>query len=83
MALDELGALSDEQVLDVIFLGGFLRQRPSSPTYPGVASAWTWCARRPRRWAARAASPSRVGGAGTTVRLDLPLNIALARIMVV
>ena len=58
------------------------RPLPKSRIFPAAASEWTWCARRSSRSAAGFRCHSRVG-AGTTVRLDLPMNIAMSRIMVV
>jgi two-component system, chemotaxis family, sensor kinase CheA len=81
MAPDELAALSDEQVLDVIFSAGFsTAAEVSDISGRGVGMDVV------RATAAQLGghvSVSSQVGVGTTVRLDLPLNIALSRIMVV
>jgi two-component system chemotaxis sensor kinase CheA len=81
MALDELGALSDEQVLDVIFSAGFSTAAELSDI-SGRGVGMDVVRATAAQMGGYVSVSSRVG-AGTTVRLDLPLNIALARIMVV
>ena len=77
---DELAALSDEQAIDLIFSAGFSTAAEVS-TFPAAASEWTSRA-TVERVGGRISLTSRPG-VGTTVRLDLPMNIAMSRIMVV
>jgi two-component system, chemotaxis family, sensor kinase CheA len=81
MALDELAALRDEQVLDLIFSTGFSTAiEVSEISGRGVGMDVV------RATAAQMGGHVSVSshvGVGTTVRLDLPINIALSGIMVV
>jgi two-component system chemotaxis sensor kinase CheA len=81
MAHDELAALSDEQVLDVIFSAGFSTATDVSDI-SGRGVGMDVVRATAEQMGGHVSVSSRVG-AGTTVRLDLPLNIALSRIMVV
>ncbi|GAA3255204.1 hypothetical protein GCM10020258_13480 [Sphingomonas yabuuchiae] len=47
--------LSEEEIDNLIF-APVSRPPPSSRTFRAAASAWTWCARTSRRWAAASAS---------------------------
>ena len=78
---DELAALSDEQVMELIFSSGF-----------STASEVTDISGRGVGMDVVRATIDRIGGRvslksrvdfGTTVTLDLPMNIALLRVMVV
>jgi two-component system chemotaxis sensor kinase CheA len=81
MALDELAALTDEQVLDLIFSAGFsTAAEVSDISGRGVGMDVVRAAAE--QMGGHVSVSSRVS-AGTTVRLDLPLNIALSHIMVV
>ena len=78
---DELAALSDEQAVDLIFAAGFsTAAKISDVSGRGVGMDVVRAAIE--RIGGRASASSRVG-AGTTISLDLPMNIALMRIMVV
>ena len=78
---DELAALPDEQAIDLIFSPGFsTAAEVSDISGRGVGMDVVRAA--VERIGGRASVTSRVG-AGTTVRLDLPMNIAMSRIMVV
>ncbi|HEY4407610.1 MAG TPA: chemotaxis protein CheA [Xanthobacteraceae bacterium] len=81
MAEDELAALSDEQVIDLIFLAGFSTAVEISDI-SGRGVGMDVVRTTVEQIGGRVSVTSAVG-AGTTVRLDLPLNIALSRIMVV
>lgn len=81
MALDELAALSDEQVLDLIFSAGFSTAAEVSDI-SGRGVGMDVVRTTATQMGGHVSVSSRVG-AGTTVCLDLPLNIALSRIMVV
>jgi two-component system, chemotaxis family, sensor kinase CheA len=81
IALDELAALSDESVLDLIFLAGFSTAAEVSDI-SGRGVGMDVVRAMAAQTGGRVTVSSRIG-AGTTVRLDLPLNIALSRIMVV
>ena len=78
---DELEALSDEQVLDVIFAPGFSTAVEVSDI-SGRGVGMDVVRTMAEQMGGHVSVFSRVG-AGTTVRLDLPLNIALSRIVVV
>jgi len=81
MTADELAALSDEQAIDLVFLPGFSTAAAVSDiSGRGVGMD---AVRMTVEQIGGRASVTSVVGAGTTVRLDLPMNIALARIMVV
>jgi two-component system chemotaxis sensor kinase CheA len=81
MALDELAVLSDEQVLDLIFSAGFSTAAEVSDI-SGRGVGMDVVRATAAQMGGHVSVSSRVG-AGTTVRLDLPLNIAFSRIMVV
>ena len=81
LAADELAALSDEQAVDLIFSAGFSTAAEVSDI-SGRGVGMDVVRTTVERIGGRVSLASRVG-AGTTVRLDLPLNIAMSRIMVV
>jgi two-component system chemotaxis sensor kinase CheA len=81
MARDELAALADDQVLDLIFLAGFSTAAEVSDL-SGRGIGMDVVRATAAQMGGYASVSSRVG-VGTTMRLDLPLNIALSRIMVV
>ena len=81
LAADELAALSDEQALDLIFSAGFSTAAEVSDI-SGRGVGMDVVRTTVEQIGGRVSLSSRVG-AGTTVRLDLPLNIAMSRIMVV
>jgi two-component system, chemotaxis family, sensor kinase CheA len=81
MSNDELDALSDEQILDLIFAAGFSTASKVSDI-SGRGVGMDVVRATTERIGGRVSLKSRVG-AGTTVSLDLPTNIALLRIMVV
>jgi two-component system, chemotaxis family, sensor kinase CheA len=81
MPLDELAALSDEEVLDLIFSAGFSTAAEVSDI-SGRGIGMDVVRATAAQMGGHVSVSSRVGR-GTTVRLDLPLNIALSRIMVV
>ena len=81
VAADELAALSDEQVLDLIFSAGFSTAAEVSDI-SGRGVGMDVVRTTIEQIGGRVSLTSRVG-AGTTVRLDLPMNIAMTRIMVV
>jgi two-component system chemotaxis sensor kinase CheA len=81
IAADELAALPDEQVIDLIFSAGFSTAAEVSDI-SGRGVGMDVVRATVERIGGRASVTSRFG-AGTTVRLDLPMNIALSRIMVV
>ena len=78
---DELATLSDEQVVDLIFVAGFSTANAVSHI-SGRGVGMDVVRSTIERIGGRVAVVSRVGR-GTTVTLDLPLNIAMLRIMVV
>ena len=78
---DELAALPDDQVIDLIFSAGFSTAAEVSDI-SGRGVGMDVVRATVERIGGRASVISRVG-AGTTVRLDLPMNIAMSRIMVV
>jgi two-component system, chemotaxis family, sensor kinase CheA len=79
--IDELATLSDEQTVDLIFSAGFsTAAQVSDISGRGVGMNVVRAA--VERVGGRVSLASRVGG-GTSVRLDLPLSIAMSRIMVV
>ena len=67
--------LSDREALDLVFRADSGPRR-KSPTSPGGAWAWTWCV---RMWSVRAARRrlDSMVGKGTTVRLKMPLTLAI------
>jgi two-component system chemotaxis sensor kinase CheA len=81
IADDELAALPDEQVIDLIFSAGFSTAAEVSDI-SGRGVGMDVVRATVERIGGRASVTSRFG-VGTTVRLDLPMNIALSRIMVV
>jgi two-component system chemotaxis sensor kinase CheA len=79
--IDELAALSDEQTVDLIFTAGFsTATQVSDVSGRGVGMDVVRAA--VEGVGGRVSLASRVGD-GTSVRLELPLNIAVSRIMVV
>ena len=78
---DELAALSDEQVIDLIFAAGFSTASEVSDV-SGRGVGMDVVRATVERIGGRVSVTSKVD-AGTTVSLDLPMNIALMRIMVV
>ena len=78
---DELAALSDEQAIDLIFSAGFSTTAAVSDI-SGRGIGMDVVRATVEQIGGRVALTSRVG-AGTTVRLDLPMNIAMSRIMLV
>lgn len=78
---DELAALSDEQALNLIFSAGFSTAVEVSDI-SGRGVGMDVVRATMERVGGRVSLKSRVG-AGTTVSLDLPMNIALLNIMVV
>jgi two-component system chemotaxis sensor kinase CheA len=81
MAENELALLSDEQVLDLIFAAGFSTAAAVSDI-SGRGVGMDAVRATIEQLGGRVSVISRVG-AGTTVRLDLPMSIAMSRIMVV
>jgi two-component system chemotaxis sensor kinase CheA len=81
IADDELAALPDEQVIDLIFSAGFSTAAEVSDI-SGRGVGMDVVRATVERIGGRASVMSRLG-VGTTVRLDLPMDIALSRIMVV
>ena len=77
---DELAALSDEQAIDLIFSAGFSTAAEVSDI-SGRGVGMDVVRATVERVGGRISLTSRPGG--TTVRLDLPMNIAMSRIMVV
>ena len=78
---DELAALSDDQVIDLIFAAGFSTAETISDV-SGRGIGMDVVRTAVERMGGRVTVASKVG-AGTTVRLDLPMTIAMSRIMVV
>jgi len=81
LTAEELAALSDEQVLELIFSPGFSTATEVSDI-SGRGIGMDVVRSTVEQIGGRVSLSSRVG-AGTAVRLDLPLNIAMTRIMVV
>jgi two-component system chemotaxis sensor kinase CheA len=81
LAADELAALSDEEAVNLIFSAGFSTAAEVSDI-SGRGVGMDVVRTTAERIGGRVSLSSRVG-AGTTIRLDLPLNIAMSRIMVV
>jgi two-component system chemotaxis sensor kinase CheA len=81
MPREELTVLSDEQILDLIFAAGFSTTSEVSDI-SGRGVGMDVVRSTIERIGGRVSLKSRTG-AGTTVSLDLPINIALLRIMVV
>ena len=80
-AADELAAFSDEQILDLVFSSGFSTAAEVSDI-SGRGVGMDVVRTTIEQTGGRASLTSGVG-VGTTVRLDLPMNIAMTRIMVV
>lgn len=78
---DELTALTDEQVVDLVFAPGFSTAAEISDI-SGRGIGMDVVRTVVEQIGGRASLASRVG-TGTTVRLDLPMTIAMSRIMVV
>lgn len=78
---DELGALMDEQVVDLVFSAGFSTASAVSDI-SGRGIGMDVVRTAIEQMGGRVALESRIG-IGTTVRLDLPMTIAMSRIMVV
>ena len=78
---DELNALTDEQVIDLVFSAGFSTAAELSDI-SGRGIGMDVVRTAVEQIGGRVSLESKVG-AGTTVRLDLPLTIAMSRIMVV
>ena len=74
--------MSDTDAVNLVFAAGFSTTRPGVGLCPAAASAWTWCAPRCKRPAARSGCRSRPG-AGTTITLRLPLTMAVTRVVTV
>ena len=81
MTDDELSALSDEQAIDLIFFAGFSTAAEISDI-SGRGMGMDVVRTTVEQIGGRVSVTSAVG-VGTTVRLDLPINIALSRVMVV
>jgi two-component system chemotaxis sensor kinase CheA len=81
MPADELAGLADEQVLDLIFAAGFSTAAEVSDV-SGRGIGMDVVRTAVEQIGGRVSLTSNVG-AGTTVRLDLPMTIAMSRIMVV
>ena len=81
LSQDELAALSDEQVVDLIFAAGFSTAAEISDV-SGRGVGMDVVRATIERIGGRASIAGSVGS-GTTITLDLPMNIALMRIMVV
>ena len=80
LADDELAALSDEHLIDLIFSAGFSTAAGVSDL-SGRGVGMDVVRTTVERMGGRVSLTSRLGS-GTTVRLDLPMNIAVSRIMV-
>jgi two-component system chemotaxis sensor kinase CheA len=78
---DELAALSDEQAIELIFVAGFSTAAEVSDI-SGRGVGMDVVHATIERIGGRVSLKSRLG-AGTTVSLDLPTNIAMSRLMVV
>lgn len=78
---DELGALTDEQVVDLVFSAGFSTASFVSDI-SGRGIGMDVVRTAIEQMGGRVTLESRIG-IGTTVRLDLPMTIAMSRIMVV
>jgi two-component system chemotaxis sensor kinase CheA len=78
---DELGALTDEQVVDLVFSAGFSTASFVSDI-SGRGIGMDVVRTAIEQMGGRVTLESRIG-MGTTVRLDLPMTIAMSRIMVI
>ena len=81
LSADELAAMADEQAIELIFSAGFSTASEVSDI-SGRGVGMDIVRSTIERVGGRVSLKSRLG-AGTTVRLDLPMNIATSRIMVV
>jgi two-component system, chemotaxis family, sensor kinase CheA len=81
MSPDELTALTDEQVVDLVFAAGFSTAAEVSDI-SGRGIGMNVVRTAVEQIGGRVSLDSNTG-AGTTVRLDLPMTIAMSRIMVV
>jgi two-component system, chemotaxis family, sensor kinase CheA len=81
LSAHELAALSDEQAIELIFSAGFSTASEVSDI-SGRGVGMDVVRSSIERIGGRVSLSSRLG-AGTTVSLDLPINIAMSRIMVV
>jgi two-component system, chemotaxis family, sensor kinase CheA len=81
MPSDELTALTDEQVVDLVFAAGFSTATEVSDI-SGRGIGMDVVRTAVEQMGGRVSLNSNTG-AGTTVRLDLPMTIAMSRIMVV
>ena len=81
MPADELAALTDEQVIDLVFAPGFSTAAEVSDI-SGRGIGMDVVRTVIEQIGGRVSLASRLG-TGTTVRLDLPMTIAMSRIMVV
>jgi two-component system chemotaxis sensor kinase CheA len=81
VAAEELAALADDQVVDLVFAPGFSTAAEVSDI-SGRGIGMDVVRTAVEQIGGRVSLASRVG-AGTTVRLDLPMTIAMSRIMVV
>ena len=81
LTIDELAALSDEQAIDLVFSAGFSTAAEISDI-SGRGVGMDVVRTTVEQVGGRVSITSR-SGAGTSVRLELPLNIAISRIMVV
>ena len=81
LSADELAAMADEQAIELIFSAGFSTASEVSDI-SGRGVGMDIVRSTIERVGGRVSVKSRLG-AGTTVRLDLPMNIATSRIMVV
>jgi two-component system, chemotaxis family, sensor kinase CheA len=80
LTIDELAALSDEQAIDLIFSAGFSTAAKISDI-SGRGVGMDVVRTTVEQVGGRVSITSRLG-AGTSARLELPLNIAISRIMV-
>ncbi|MDO9412619.1 MAG: chemotaxis protein CheA [Pseudolabrys sp.] len=78
---DELAALTDEHVIDLIFAAGFSTAETISDV-SGRGIGMDVVRTAVERMGGRVTLASKVG-AGTSVRLDMPMTISMSRIMVV
>jgi two-component system chemotaxis sensor kinase CheA len=81
LTIDELNAMPDEEVVNLIFAAGFSTAAEISEI-SGRGVGMDVVRTTIEQIGGRVLVASRVG-AGTTVRLDLPMNIAMSQIMVV
>ena len=74
--------MSDREVIEPDLPARLLDRRRRSPTSPAAASAWTWSRPTSRRSAARSTCES-TPGAGTTLRMKIPLTLAIIPALIV